>query len=144
MADIRHSIAIDAAPKAIHPLVASGDGLSQWWAEDVTEDKSTKAVDLGFFKRNTVYRLQPVRIILLKKAEWKCQSGKEWQGTRLLFELTENTRGTLLHFAHADWAAETDYFVSCNTTWGALMFRLKATAEGKKRGPLFTSDGMSY
>jgi len=30
------------------------------------------------------------------------------------------------------------------TIWGELMYRLKAEAEGKARGPLFTSDGMGY
>jgi hypothetical protein len=40
--------------------------------------------------------------------------------------------------------AETDDFVACTTTWGELMFRLKATAEGKSPGPLFSSTGMAY
>jgi hypothetical protein len=43
-----------------------------------------------------------------------------------------------------DWRAETDYFVACTTTWGELMFRLKATAEGKTPGPLFSATGMAY
>jgi hypothetical protein len=50
----------------------------------------------------------------------------------------------VLRFTHAGWAAATDYFFSCNTTWGALMMRLKAAAEGKSPGPLFVKDGMGY
>jgi len=42
-----------------------------------------------------------------------------------------------VRFTHAGWESETDYFVSCTTTWGELMFRLKAAAEGKPRSPLF-------
>jgi hypothetical protein len=49
-----------------------------------------------------------------------------------------------VRFAQLDWKAETDYFTSCNTTWGELMFRLQATAEGKTPGPLFSADGMAY
>jgi len=78
------------------------------------------------------------------KAEWLCQSGKEWQNTKLVFELAENKNGTLLRFTHADWQAETDYFVSCNTTWGELIFRLKAATEGGKPGPLFSKTGLGY
>ncbi len=43
-----------------------------------------------------------------------------------------------------DWNAETDYFVNCYTTWGELMFRLKACAEGKAPGPLFLRNAMAY
>jgi hypothetical protein len=42
-----------------------------------------------------------------------------------------------------DMLSETDCFASRNTTWGELMFRLKA-AEGKPRGPLFGSSDMAY
>jgi len=50
----------------------------------------------------------------------------------------------LTDLTHADWAAETDYFVSCITTRGELMFRLKAAAEGKPAVPLFSKTGLAY
>jgi len=62
----------------------------------------------------------------------------------LLFELTEQDGKTLLRFTHANWQAETDYFVSCTTAWGELMFRIKAAAEGKHPGPLFLADSLAY
>jgi hypothetical protein len=58
--------------------------------------------------------------------------------------MRENNGKTLLRFSHADWKAETDYFVMCTTTWGELMYRLKATAEGKMPGPLFSAAGLAY
>jgi hypothetical protein len=142
MADIRHSIQIAAPPERIHPLVASGSGFSKWWAADVTE--SAGNVELGFFNRNTIYRLKPELIESPGKAHWLCQSGQEWQDTRLLFDLTASGKNTLLRFTHADWRAETDYFVSCTTAWGELMFRIKAAAEGKAPGPLFSVAEMAY
>jgi len=36
------------------------------------------------------------------------------------------------------------YFISCNTTWGELMYRLKAAAEGKTVAPLFSATGLAY
>jgi len=142
---IRHAIAIDASPQQIFPFVSSGHGFKQWWAADVTEDVPRDIVSLGFFNRSTVYNLHPFRIDEPNYAEWVCQSGEEWNGTRLLFDLLpQKERHTLLRFSHADWRAETDYFVSCTTTWGELMFRLKAAAEGKNPGPLFSAMGMAY
>ena len=144
MPDIQHSILIEASPERIHPLTASGSGLAKWWAADVTEERSNGIVELGFFKRATVYRLQLVRVAAPLETEWLCQTGQEWKGTRLLFRLNPSKGQTLLRFAHADWQEQTDYFISCNTTWGELMFRLKAAAEGKAPGPLFSATGLAY
>jgi hypothetical protein len=142
MADIRHAIQIPAAAGAIYPLVATGAGFTAWWAEDVAEQNG--AVDLGFFNRRTLYRLRMQTEEPLRRAEWKCETGSEWAETRLIFALEPQSAGTLVRFSHAGWRSETDYFTSCNTTWGALMLRLKAAAEGKSPGPLFLKDGMGY
>jgi uncharacterized protein YndB with AHSA1/START domain len=143
MPSLKHAIAIDVPPDKVYPLVSTGHGFKQWWAEDVTE-VSADAVELGFFKRATIYRLQLTRSAAPAQVEWLCTSGKEWKDTRIVFHL-DNTGGkTQIRFSHADWRNETDYFISCNTTWGELMFRLKAAAEGKNPGPLFSKDGLGY
>ena len=144
MPNIKHAIQIDAAPSIVFPLAATVTGFMKWWAADVTEDKAAGSVELGFFNRSTVYRLRPNQIAAPLRAHWLCDSGKEWNGTRLLFDLTEQNAKTQLRFTHAGWSAETDYFISCNTTWGELMFRLKLAAEGKTPGPLFSANGLAY
>lgn len=143
MPDIRHSISIEASAEKIHSLFASGRGFARWWAADVAEDRSAGTVELGFFNRATVYRLKEVRITPLE-AEWLCETGKEWKDTRLHFRLEPKNGRTVLRFSHAGWQTESDYFVDCNTTWGGLMFRLKAAAEGKASGPLFSASGLAY
>src|SRR5690242_972671 len=89
MPDIKHSIQIEAPRQLVHPLVASAKGFLQWWAADVTEDRASGNVELGFFNRATVYGLHPVQITAPHQAYWLCQTGKEWSDTRLLFDLTE-------------------------------------------------------
>src|ERR1700693_3496415 len=114
MADIKHSVPITAKPEAIYPLVATAKGFSQWWAADVTD--SAGAVELGFFKRATVYR---VRLKVDKApghAEWVCETGDEWNGTRIVFRLEAGKSGTLLRFIHRDLKAEPDCFAACKTT----------------------------
>jgi hypothetical protein len=142
MSDIRHAIQISAPPASVFPVVSTAHGWSQWWAADVQE--AGGAIELGFFKRTTLYRLKPLLNQPPARSEWLCETGAEWSGTRLIFHLESGANGTLLRFTHADWASETDYFVSCTTTWGELMFRLKAAAEGKPRGALFLADGLAY
>jgi len=144
MPDIKHAIQINASPLIVYPLVGSAAGFLRWWASDVTEDKATGNVVLGFFNRATVYGLRPIQLVAPQRAHWFCETGKEWSGTRLLFDLTEQGSQTGLRFTHADWQAETDYFISCTTAWGELMFRIKSTAEGKNPGPLFVGTGLAY
>jgi hypothetical protein len=142
VADIKHSVPIAAKAEAIYPLVATAKGFRQWWATDVTEPAG--AVELGFFKRATVYRVKLKTDKAPAHAEWVCETGDEWNGTRIIFRLEAAKSGSVLRFTHGGWKAETDYFVSCNTTWGELMYRLKAVAEGKTPGPLFLAADMAY
>lgn len=142
MVDIKHMIAIKAPAEKVFPLVATGAGFSQWWAADVTE--SGEETTLGFFKRATVYRLHRERSAAPREIEWRCLSGHEWEGTRIVFQLKEEKGTTQVRFTHGDWKSETDYFTSCNTTWGELMFRLKAAAEEKAPGPLFSAIDIAY
>ena len=79
----------------------------------------------------------------MSHAAWFCESGQEWKGTLLEFLLARQPNGTLLRFVHSGWEQETDYFISCNTVWGELLFRLKAAAEGHPRGPLFLADSLA-
>jgi len=143
MSDIRHQIEISAAPERVRELVARGAGLAQWWAEDVSETSDPACVELGFFNRATVYRLT-LQAGPAEGAVWACSTGKEWQGTTIEFHLEAIPTGTRVRFAHAGWQAATDYFVSCNTAWGALLFRLRAAAEGQRPGALFSRTGLAY
>jgi uncharacterized protein YndB with AHSA1/START domain len=142
MLDIRHAIQIAAPPKRVFPLASTAQGWSRWRAADVQE--ADGSVELGFFKRTTIYRLKATLTEPFTRSEWVCETGAEWSGTRLLFQLQPAADGTLLRFTHAGWLSETDYFVNCTTTWGELMFRLKAAAEGRPRGPLFLPGGLAY
>jgi hypothetical protein len=141
--DIRHLIPVSAQPSVLFPLVSSAQGFAQWWAEDSLPAASAGVVELGFFGRATVFRLVPELNSPNTGAVWLCETGSEWQGTRIGFRLEPVSSGTRVWFSHDGWREATEYFLSCNTTWGELMYRLKAAAEGLKPGPLFTSGGMA-
>ena len=142
MPDIQHAIQIASKPETIYPLIATANGHGQWWAADVAEPSG--AVELGFFNRTTIYRLRLKVNQPPTQAEWICETGQEWSGTHIVFRLEARGSGTLLRFTHAGWQSATDYFTSCNTTWGELMYRLKAAAEGKSPGPLFLANDLAY
>lgn len=141
MADIVHQVQIEAPPDSVYELVATPAGLAAWWAEDVVAGDET--AELGFFNRSTVYRLRKAEMRPNELAAWRCETGQEWSGTTLEFVLQPAEAGSKLRFSHRDWRDQTDYFFNCNTTWGALMYRLKAAAEGKTPGPFFSRTGFA-
>jgi hypothetical protein len=142
MPDISHMIRIAAPVERVAALVGTAEGFTKWWAEDVTKAPDG-IVSLGFFNRQTIYVLRP-SAKMPSRVSWRCESGHEWAGTEIAFDLAADKSATVLRFTHANWAAVTDYFTSCNTTWGELMFRIAGEAEGHGRGPLFKRDGLGY
>jgi len=137
--DIRHFVLVAAPPEAVFPFIATGEGFKQWWAEDVVIDPSGP-IRLGFFKRATVYVLRRDASEPSRRVTWRCESGEQWAGTWLVFDLEERGSQTAVIFTHAGWRQATEFFTSCNTTWGELLYRLKAAAEGKAPGPLFGTE----
>lgn len=145
MPDIQHLIQIEAEPDAVYRAVTTEDGLRGWWTADVeAEAVEGGHAQFGFFKRATVYRMRIDRLEPPEELRWTCETGGEWKDTTVEFRMQPADGGTKLTFRHADWREATDYYWSCNTTWGALMYRLKGVAEGKQPGPLFTEDSLAY
>ena len=143
MPDIRHLIQISADETTIFHLVNGGEGFLKWWAEDIFDD-SGEVVSLGFFNRSTVYRLRLHEVVPRSRVVWRCETGGEWEGTQLVFDLAPKGSQTELRFTHSGWKGETDYLLSCNTTWGELMYRIKSAAEGAGEQPLFNIAGIAY
>lgn len=90
MADIRHSITINAPAERIYPLISQGAGFAQWWAADVN-NVGSDAVEIGFLNRATVYRLKPTALEPPYKAEWICETGKRMGGNP--FSLSDLRKG---------------------------------------------------
>jgi hypothetical protein len=142
MADITHMIKVAAPIERVAALVGTADGFTTWWAEDVTT-MPDGSVSLGFFNHQTIYVLRPLESGT-NRIVWRVESGHEWAGTDIRFDLASDGSATVLRFSHTNWHAVTDYFTSCNTTWGELMFRIARHAEGHPHGPLFKRESLAY
>jgi hypothetical protein len=67
---------------------------------------------------------------------WRCTGDQgDWTGTLLTWRLSPDADGTILRFVQSEWKSYSDYCAMCNSTWGELMYRLKAYVEGKTPGP---------
>lgn len=140
MAEILHEIEIEARPDAVFRALTTEAGLMEWWTLDVemTAVEGSVAV-FGFYDRSTVFRMRIDELVQDRLVRWTCVGDvEEWTGTSLLFELAEDeSGGTVVTFSHTGWKSATRFYRQCNTTWGALMYRLRDYCEGKNTGALF-------
>ena len=140
MPDMRHEIAIEAPPEKIYEAITTQAGLCGWWTSDsVAEPRLGSIAEFGFFKHETVFRMRIDKLSPRKRIVWTCLGDPdEWKGTKLTWVLSPESGGTKLRFKHGKWRSTKGAFRRCNSTWGALMYRLKDYAEGKAPGPHFT------
>jgi len=139
MADMYHEIQINASPTKVYEAITTQKGLRGWWTGDsVAEPKVGSVAEFGFSKRATLFRMCIAELIPEKRVIWECLGDfDEWIGTKLIWEIMADDDATKLRFTHGNWRSTDSWFATCNTTWGALMYRLKDYVMGKKTGPLF-------
>ena len=139
MAEMLHQIQIQAAPRVMRDALITAAALCAWLTGDsIARPEVGSVADFGFGNRATVFRM---KIVELGDARvvWLCLDGNdEWRGTRMAWGLAAEGETSVLHFRHAGWASDGGWFAPCNTTWGALMYRLKDHCEGRAPGPLFS------
>jgi uncharacterized protein YndB with AHSA1/START domain len=135
MAEINHQVGIKAPPKKIFELLTTDRGLSQWWTNDVSGAGEVGSVIAFRFGGGgpdfSVAELAPNRLV-----RWKHHGNMpdQWEGTEVLFEISEDGSQSLVRFTHANWKEPTDFLAHCSTKWAVFLLSLKDALElGKGR-----------
>jgi uncharacterized protein YndB with AHSA1/START domain len=140
MADMIHEIRVAASPEAVYAAIATQDGLRGWWTADTTaEPRAGTIARLGFGHRASIFEMRVEALDPGRRVEWSCLGdNEEWKGTRLTWTVDPDEGGTRLRFVHGGWRSTEGWFGVCNSTWGELMYRLKAYAETGAPRPHWT------
>jgi uncharacterized protein YndB with AHSA1/START domain len=136
MTAIKHLLVIKSSPEKIYSAITTNEGTAKWWTEQ--SEIGNKVGDINIFDFGDRYHNEIIIINLIpnKKVEWECLVGdKEWIGTKLIFEIEEKDKNSVLKFTHGNWREETDFFASCNYHWGYYMRSLKQFCETGKGNP---------
>ena len=145
MATNLHEITIAAPPARVFAALTETPEIKGWWTDDAqAEAKAGSIAEFGFFGRRTVFCMRIDALDGAQKLRWACLAGPEqWVGTAIGFDLASTEKGgTTLRFKHSGWRSRDGHFPTSNTTWGHLLHRLKAYAEGKSPGPYFARGGI--
>ena len=137
MADLKHQISIAASPHKVYAALAKETGLANWWTADSrAEEEVGGRAEFGFDDRSMVFRMTIKALRPGELVEWCCHGDNpEWNGTTLNWSIAPDGSGSVLRFTHGGWKSASDMFAICNSTWGELMYRLKAYLEGANPGP---------
>jgi uncharacterized protein YndB with AHSA1/START domain len=137
MVDIRHQIPIAAAPEKVYAALATSTGLKGWWTVDSkADDRVGGKAEFGFDKRGMVFRMTVDKLEPCKEVVWSCDGDHpEWRGTTLTWTIAREDGGSTLRFTHGGWKSVSDFCAACNSTWGELMYRLKAYVESGRADP---------
>ena len=137
MALLKHQIPINTTPAKVFAALATQSGLRSWWTADAKiDEKIGGKAEFGFDKRQMVFRMNIEKLEPGKKVVWSCHGDHpEWKGTTLTWNIASEDGGTVLRMTHSGWKFISEYYASCNSAWGELIYRLKDYAEGKNPGP---------
>jgi uncharacterized protein YndB with AHSA1/START domain len=135
MPNILHRFTIDAPPEQVQQLLATREGIEQWWTgHPVTGDEEVGG-------QLSVYFSNPAKPaatfeVLERNADrvvWRCVAGpNDWIDTRIVYALKPRADGgTTLLFSHEGWQQENEFMNGCSTNWAAYLMSLKSGAEGQ-------------
>lgn len=133
MANIVHRLTIDAPLRRVHELIATKEGIQQWWTGRpvVGDDSIGGQIEVYFGDAQHAAAAFEVAERTEQRIVWRCVAGpQDWIQTRINYVMTpRDDDGTTLLFSHEGWVKESEFMNGCSTNWAAYLMSLKAGAE---------------
>jgi uncharacterized protein YndB with AHSA1/START domain len=134
MPDILHRITIDAPVQQVRELIATTDGIAQWWTGRPLDGSAAVDAQFGLYFGDADRPAAVMKVITSTSDEiaWIVIDGPDaWIDTVITFTLGQRGEdGTTLLFTHAGWHEASEFMSGCSTNWGAYLTSLKGGVEG--------------
>jgi uncharacterized protein YndB with AHSA1/START domain len=138
MPDIRHRVVISAPLERVYEVVATKEGISQWWTRDGVRGDSSEGSKIEFYfgSPDPSAVMEVTRLDLDRHVSWHCVKGAdEWVGTKIAFDLTQKDGETVVMFSHADWRDPSEFMAHCSARWAYFLLSMKSLVETGKGTP---------
>jgi uncharacterized protein YndB with AHSA1/START domain len=134
MPNILHRLTIDAPTERVAELLASTQGIEDWWTGSPVTGDAKIGGQLSVYFSNPAKPASVFEVVERnpEQIRWRCVDGpKDWIDTQITFALKPRADGgTTLLFSHAGWKQENEFMNGCSTNWAAYLVSLKSGAEG--------------
>ncbi len=139
MADIAQEVLIKADPKEVFAAVALPEGLTSWWANQVTGTLEVGTITEIRFDNGEVMKMEISELEVGKTLHWHVRSAPHgWEGSSITWDLTPFAGGTRLSFGHRNLTVNTSGYSVEQTRMGWEYF-LKSLQSYLEEG-----EGMPY
>src|SRR5262245_13430380 len=117
MPDILHRISIDAAPKRVHDLIASTDGIARWWTGRPVGGEHAIGSRFSVYFGDAEQPAAAMRVLTdtSDQVVWRVTNGPgTWIDTQIMFALRpDGYGGTTLLFTHTGWREASEFMSGC-------------------------------
>ena len=131
MHDIRHRVGIEAPQTRVYEMLATKDGLAEFWTQ--VEGDPELGGRLGFFfgTPTPVVVMEVVELSPDERVQWRCVDGpSDWIDTTVTFDLEDGDGETKLMFTHAGWREPVELMHHSSTKWATFLIGLRRGLEG--------------
>jgi|HubBroStandDraft_1064217.scaffolds.fasta_scaffold830448_1 uncharacterized protein YndB with AHSA1/START domain len=144
MSDYQKTITVN---KPIHEVYAAiTEHIADWWTNDLTGAAARPGDSFNIAFGGTRKTFEIVEAVPDQRVVWKCvkayidmpslKNKAEWEGTRMIWTISANGRGSLLHFLHEGFNESFECYTVCEAGWEQFLASLHAY--------LTTGIGMPY
>jgi uncharacterized protein YndB with AHSA1/START domain len=136
MAEIKHRVGIKGSAAEIYAMLTTDTGLSLWWTSDTRGAGEVGSI-IHFRFAETIVDFEVIELVPDRLVRWRHSRDMPpaWMGSKIVFELEQQDKQTILLFSHYDWQNSDDFLAHCSTKWGIFMMSLKACVETGNGNP---------
>jgi hypothetical protein len=141
MSNIVHRVGFKASMDKVYQALATREGVSGWWSNDVKgECKVGGVLSFTFSADGKVIGVIDVKVVELapgKRVLWQVVGGPdEWIGTEISFDLRqEGADWVIVLFKHEGWKEQVEFMYHCSTKWATFLLSAKSLVETGKGTP---------
>lgn len=121
--DFTTSFAVDQSPMEVYEAI---NNVRAWWSGEI--EGSTDKLGDEFTYRHKEYHYSKHKLVELipgKRVVWEIpeasinfvEDKNEWNGTRIVFDITEKDGKTQVRFTHQGLVPENECFDACSGAW---------------------------
>jgi hypothetical protein len=144
--DLNITILVDQTPEEVFNAI---NDVRDWWSEGI-EGNSAKLNDEFFYQYKDLHwsRQRLTEVIPNKKVVWMVTDSrltfikdeKEWNGTKIIFDISTKDKKTQLQFTHEGLLPEKECFEACTGGWNYYIESLQQLITTGKGNPATKSE----